>query len=113
MSGGPGNPCIFDSVEETTTRKRACTRDVQPSGKRSSTDRETLGDHLPEAQHDRGRPLGSSPNSRQRRGASSGPTSPYSQDRDVTMDKLSYIGMDVSKQRPARRLRRVEIGCRG
>jgi hypothetical protein len=64
-----------------------------------------------EAQQDRGRPLGSSPNSRQRRGASSGPTSPNSQGRDVTMDEFSYIGVDVAKGSDVGVNVNVDVAC--
>ena len=46
-----GNPCILDEVVQSVPRKRACSGGVQPSGKRSGTDRATLGTNEPGAVH--------------------------------------------------------------
>ena len=83
-----------------TVVQRASQRSEKASAQRPATDRGPLGEQNTEPQHDRRRPLESSPDSRQSRRRHNADASSYSQDRDVSMNDSpnSVVGIDVAKE---------------
>jgi transposase len=84
-------------MTHTTTLKRACSEAVVLQDKRPTADRSTLGDKHSAAQRDRGRPLESNPNSRSHRVVPKARSSPDWQGRDIFMNDVTFVGIDVSK----------------